>query len=49
MLMMYYGKDYNNSKNIHVCNMRKFDTDYKNVFDDYVYYMYVICLQLWEG
>ena len=24
-----------------ICNMRKFDTDYKNVFDDYVYY--VIC------
>ena len=25
----------------YVCKMRKFDTDYRNVFDDYVYY--VIC------
>jgi hypothetical protein len=29
----------------YVCKMRKFDTDYRNVFDDYVYY--VICH--WEG
>jgi hypothetical protein len=38
---MYYGQDYNYSKNVHVCNIRKFNTNYKFVFDDYLYY--VIC------
>jgi hypothetical protein len=35
---------------LYVCNMENFDTDYKNVFDDYVYYVIChLCLQLWEG
>jgi hypothetical protein len=29
------------SEKVHVCNKRKFDTDYKDMFDNYVYY--VIC------
>jgi hypothetical protein len=29
--------------------MRKFDKSYKNVFDNYVYYVIVDCLQLLEG